>query len=643
MRPELYLGAATAALLLTAGAAAAQTVPQTDDATLPGDVVITANRSAQPADRVGQSVTVLTSKDIEANQTVAVADLLARTPGVSVTSTGGLGSVTALRIRGAEADQTLFVVDGVKLNDPSATGAGYNPGNLLTGDVARIEVLRGAQSTLWGSQAIGGVVNLITAEPTRPFQASLDAEAGSRGTSYLRGGLGGVSDRIVWRVAASHYQTDGFSTYAAGTEKDGYENTGLSGRLNIKLTDDVSLDLRSVYSSARVDFDGFPPPFYSFNDTREYGTTKDLVAYAGLNFDLFDDRLKNRVAYGYTRTDRQNFDPTFPASPLTYDSNGENKRYEYQGVFDITSDWVATFGAEHEDSEFTAAPTTASAGLDGYYLQVQGEVVDGLTLTGGVRRDEHDTFGGKTLGQAAAAWSLNGGATVLRASYGQGFKAPSLYQLYSDYGNTALSPEEADAWDAGVEQHLFDKRLTVSATYFDRETTNQIDFFSCTGTETITAAPLCFKNGVRRFGYYANIAETKTTGVELAAAGSVGPVEVEANYTYTDAKNESAGANNGKQLVRRPQDMANLSATYVWPFRLSTTVAVRYAGESFDNVSNTTRLDAYTLVDLRASYPVNDTVEIYGRVENVGDEKYATTANYGVAGRGTFIGVRARF
>jgi len=643
MRPALYLGAATAALLLTAGGAAAQTVSPSDDATLPGDVIVTANRSAQKADRVGQSVTVLTGEQIQANQTVAVADLLARTPGVSVTSTGGLGSVTALRIRGAEADQTLFVIDGVKMNDPSATGAGYNPGNLLTGDVARIEVLRGAQSTLWGSQAIGGVVNLITAEPTRPFQASLDAEAGSRGTSYLRGGLGGVSDRILWRVAASHYQTDGFSTYAAGTEKDGYENTGLSGRLNIKLTDDVSIDLRSVYSSARVDFDGFPPPFYSFNDTREYGTTKDLVAYAGVNFDLFKARLKNRVAYGYTRTDRQNFDPTFPASPLTYDSTGKNERYEYQGVFDITSGWVATFGAEHEDSEFTAAPTSASVGLDGYYLQVQGEVVDGLTLTGGVRRDEHDTFGGKTLGQAAAAWALNGGATVLRASYGQGFKAPSLYQLYSDYGNTGLSPEEADAWDAGVEQHLLDGRVTVSATWFDRETTNQIDFFSCTGTETITSAPLCFKNGVRRFGYYANVAETKTTGVELAAAATVGPVEVEANYTYTDATNESAGANNGKQLVRRPQDMANLSATYVWPFRLSTTVAVRYAGESFDNASNTTRLDAYTLVDLRASYPVNDTVEIYGRVENVGDEKYATTANYGVAGRGTFVGVRARF
>ncbi|QTC89968.1 TonB-dependent receptor plug domain-containing protein [Brevundimonas goettingensis] len=654
MRPELYRGAATAALLLTAGAAAAQTTsPTTDDSTLLSDVIVTANRSAQAADRVGQSVTVLTTQQIEASQTVEVVDLLVRTPGVSLSRNGGIGTTTALRIRGAEADQTVYVIDGVKLNDPSSTGSGYNPGNLLTGDIARIEILRGAQSTLWGSQAIGGVVNLITAEPTRPFQAALDAEVGSRGTSYLRGGLAGVGERINWRLAASHYQTDGFSTFARGTEKDGYENTGLSGRVNIKLTEDVSIDLRSVWSSGRTDIDGFPAPTYSFGDTREYGTTKDLVAYAGLNFDLFEDRLKNRVAYAYTQTDRQNFNPAQAVTNLTFDARGENRRFEYQGVFDIVQGWVATFGAEHEDSEFRTAspseftpsptPTANSVGLDGYYLQVQGEVVDGLTLTGGVRRDEHDTFGGKTLGQAAVAWSLNDGGTVLRASFGQGFKAPSLYQLYSEYGNTTLQPEEADGWDAGVEQHFLDKKLMVSATYFSRDTTNQIDYVSCSSTVTQAAAPLCFVNNVRRFGYYSNTAKTQANGVELAAAAWVGPVEVQANYTFTDATNETAGANLGKHLARRPEETANLSATYVWPFRLTTTVAVQYAGESFNNASNSVRLEPYTLVDLRASYPINDTVEIYGRVENVGDEQYQTTTDYGSAGRGTFVGVRARF
>jgi len=654
MRPELYLGAAAAALLLASTVAptvvrAAEAPAPAADASQLTDVIVTANRSAQAADRVGQSVTVLTAETITSSQAVSVADLLARTPGVSLSRNGGIGASTALRIRGAESDQTVVVIDGVKLNDPSSTGGGFNFGSLLAGDIARIEVLRGAQSTLWGSQAIGGVVNIVTAEPTAPFSASLDAEAGSRGTQYLRGGIGGASDRLIWRLAASHFETDGFSTAAVGTEKDGYENTGLSGRADIRLTDDVSIDLRAVYSDGTVDIDGFPAPLYALGDTREYGRTKELVGYAGLNFDLFDDRLSNRIGYGYTRTERDNFNPDQPVTPVTFDADGTNERFEYQGVFDLREGWSATFGAEHEDSEFSTAspsefdanptPSTNKVGIDGVYLQVQGEVIDGLTLTGGVRRDEHDTFGGKTLGQAAAAWSLNGGNTILRASFGQGFKAPSLYQLYSEYGNLALSPEEADGWDAGVEQHLFDRRLMLSATYFDRETTNQIDYVSCGATPD----PMCIVDNAPRFGYYNNTAKTSANGVELAAAAWLGAVSLSANYTFTDTENETAGANFGRDLARRPEETANLSASYVWPFGLTTAVAVQYAGDSFDSASNAFTLKGYTLVDLRVSWPIDDNLELYGRVENVGDETYQTTRNYGSAGRGTFVGVRARF
>jgi len=653
MRPELYLGAAAAALLLASNAHAAE-VPVANpdmDATQLADVIVTANRSAQAADRVGQSVTVLTTEAIETSQTVSVADLLVRTPGVSLSRNGGIGGSTALRIRGAESDQTVVVIDGVKLNDPSSTGGGFNFGSLLTGDIARIEVLRGAQSTLWGSQAIGGVVNIVTAQPTAPFAATLDAEAGSRGTQYLRGGIGGAGERLIWRLAASHFETDGFSTAAVGTEDDGYENTGLSGRADIKLTEDVSIDLRAVYSDGTTDIDGFlSVPPYTFGDTREYGRTKELVAYAGLNFDLFGDRLSNRIGYGYTRTERDNFNPDQPVTTVTFDAEGTNERFEYQGVFDIREGWTATFGAEHEDSEFSTAspsdfdpnptPDTNKVGIEGVYLQVQGEVIDGLTLTGGVRRDEHDTFGGKTLGQAAAAWSLNGGNTVLRASFGQGFKVPSLYQLYSEYGNLALQPEEADGWDAGAEHWLFDRRVSLSATYFNRETTNQIDYVSCSSPST---DPMCTVDGQPRFGYYNNTAKTSADGVELAAAAWLGAFSVSANYTFTDTENETPGANFGRDLARRPEETANLSASYVWPFGLTTGVAVRYAGDSFDSASNAFTLKGYTLVDLRVSYPIDDNLEVYGRVENVDDETYQTTRNYGSAGRGTFVGVRARF
>ncbi|MDO9430934.1 MAG: TonB-dependent receptor, partial [Phenylobacterium sp.] len=521
---------------------------------------------------------------------------------------------------------------------------------LMAGDIGRIEILRGAQSTLWGSQAIGGVVNIITQEAQTPFEASVTAEGGSMGTGYLRAAAGGKTDRVTWRLAGGRYETDGVSSYRLGKEKDGYENTGFSGRAVVRATDAVSIDLRGVYSKGKNNFDGFPPPNYVFGDTPEYGETEEFVGYAALNFDLFEGALQNRIAYGYTRTDRQNFNPDQAVTDVTFDARGENKRWEYQGVWTINDAWTATFGGEIEDSKMrTASPsafdpspaaTHAKAGIDGIYAQVQGEIVSGLTLTAGLRRDSHDTFGDKTLGQLAAAWSLNDGNTILRASFGQGFKAPTLYQLYSEYGNTALAPEEADGWDAGIEQRFAD-RFMVRATYFDRDTTNQIDFVSCT---SVTTNPLCFVNGARRSGAYDNTARTKAHGVELEGSVDLGPLQVLANYTWTDTENDSVGnANRGKQLARRPEHQANILSTYTWSNDATLGAAIRYVGASFDNAANSYVLQSYTLVDLRASYPVNETFEVYGRVENAFDDSYETTRNYGSPGRGAYVGVRAKF
>ncbi|WP_313577192.1 TonB-dependent receptor domain-containing protein [Brevundimonas sp.] len=652
MNRTAFATLAAASLLAAAPAFAVETVDQQAaapdvagraGATAVEDVVVTANRSAQPIERVGASVTVLTQAAIEARQTPAVVELLAQTPGVSFTRNGGVGTSTGVNIRGAESQHTVVLIDGVKLNDPSSTQGGFNFGNLLVGDTARIEVLRGAQSTLWGSQAIGGVVNIVTAEPTEALQGSLDAEAGARGTTYFRGGIGGANDRLSWRLAASRYDTDGFSAFAKGMEDDGYTNTGLSGRLNVKVTDAVSLDLRSVWSSGRNDFDAFN------GDSREYGKTQELVAYAGLNFDLLDGRFRNRIGYAHTDTDRRNFNPDNKVQTLTFDAEGQNRRWEYQGAFAFTEALNATFGLEHEKSEMKTrspgdwTPNPAfgrgEAELNSAYGQVQWTVLDGLTLTGGLRYDDHAQYGDNLLGQVAAAWALNEGDTVVRASWGQGFRAPGLYELYSEYGNLNLQPEEFDSWEIGVEQRLFD-RAVVSATYFNRQADNEIRYNGCS---TPSTDPLCTVNGAGRWGYYRNVQKTEAQGVELVGRVDVTErLNVSANYTWTDAKSAS-GATDGKRLTRRPEHMANLAADYAFAFGLKTGVAVRYVGETFNNDTNTVKVDAYTLVDLRASYPINDTLEVYGRIENAFDEDYQTVLNYGAPGRGVFGGVRVRF
>ncbi|HWT51439.1 MAG TPA: TonB-dependent receptor, partial [Caulobacter sp.] len=626
-----FLSSTALATVLIAGGAMAedQKAPEADVAGATGangvaEVVVTATRTAQPIEKVGASVTILTQPAIEASQAISITELLAQAPGVSFTRNGGPGASTSLNIRGAETQHTVVLIDGVKLNDPSSTQGGFNSGNLLVGDIARIEILRGAQSTLWGSQAIGGVVNIVTADPTAPFASSVDVEGGSRKTGYLRAGVGGASDKVTWRVAGGYYTTDGFSSYKLGKEKDGYQNSGLSGRLRVTLTDNVSAEVRSVYSKGKNDFDGFNV------DDPEFGRTEELVVYTGLNAALLDGRWNNRLGYAYTDTDRENINPARPTVPLTFDAAGKNRRWEYQGVFAISDIWTATFGAESENARMrTRSPTTAKpnpafstgkVGVDSIYGQLQAEVVPGLTLTAGVRYEDHDTYGSHTLGQASAAWALNQGNTVLRASFGQGFRAPGLYELFSEYGSLALSPEKFDSWDAGVEQRFLGGKARASATWFHRQADNEIRFFSCSSA----AEPMCAPGGVFRFGYYRNVLKTETQGLELI--GEIKPVaglSITGNYTYTDAEYGS-GTATGKQLTRRPKNMGNLSAAYRWPVGLTTTVAVRYVGKTYNNDANTQVVKGYTTVDLRASYPLKNGLELFGRVENLFDKDYQT-------------------
>jgi len=616
-----------------------------------GEIVVVANRSATLLETVGVSTTVLTLPQIRADQALVVSDILAREPGVSFARNGGVGETTSFFIRGAESDQTLVMIDGVRLDDPSAPGGGFDFGNLLVGDISRIEVLRGPQSTLYGSQAIGGVVNIVTAVPARPLEGDAQVEGGTYDTLYGKAAIGGKDGAWTWQMAANYYATVGVSAFdqrLGGVEPDGYHNVGVTTRLGYEIAPDISLDLRGIYLQARSKFDGFDtPPTYAFGDDNEWGATRESIAYAGLNFGLWGERLKNRVAAQYTLTQRDDYDPDIPPLTKTFDGRGTNARFEYQGTYAIAEGWTGVFGAESTRESITTSspaydlpgtpPIKAYDTLNSGYGQLQAEPIHGLNLTTGIRYDEHSTFGGHAVGQASAAWTPNAGRTILRASWGQGFKAPSVYELYSAYGYTGLKPEQANGWDAGVEQRVWGGRADLQLTYFNRTTTDLIEFADCVSIAT----PQC-ANG--RFGYYDNVAKAEAQGVELT--GSIRPIhglDLNANYTYLDDRNRSPGADFNNVLARRPANTANLAATYVWPVKLSTTVAVRYAGKSYDDADNTLLLKSYTLVDLRASYPLGHGLEAYGRIENLFNKAYETAYQYGSLRRGYYGGLRVRF
>ena len=639
MKHLAVIAAVTAAFVILSASANAQSTTN--------EIVVVATRSPQSLDKIGNSVTVLDEQAIQDSQSTSVSELLATTPGITFSRSGGPGSSTSVFIRGADSDHTVVLIDGVVLDDPSLVNGNIDFGNLLVGDISRIEILRGAQSTLYGSQAIGGVINIITTEPHPGLGGDARAEFGNLETGLAKAGIGGAFDNWSFRLAGTYFSTDSvpsFDSRYGGTITDPYHNTVVSGRATYNFSADVQLDLRAYWTEGLVYYDGFPPPNYVLaNDTQDE-TTRQLVSYSGLNFDLFGGQLKNRVAYQYTTTQRADFDDSGSAVTQVDSYKGNNSRVEYQGTWAIAQGSQAVFGLQQEHSWIDTtpnAPAHADTGQTGEYLQLQGEVVKGLTLTAGERHDHYDTFGQHYTGQLAAAWALPT-STVIRASWSQGYKAPSLYQLYSPYGNTGLNPEQSTGWDAGIEQRLWEDRVTLSATYFVTNFKNLIEFENCPGS------PLCDTLG-QAGGYYANLDVAKASGVELqASARLTSALAVAANYSHIKTVDETPGSPTyGQQAYHRPEDAANASVSYTWTNRLNTSVAARFSGFSLDQNFNvypteTVRLGGYTLLDLRVSYPVSDQLEVYGRIDNATNKYYETVFQYGTWGRTAFVGLRAK-
>jgi vitamin B12 transporter len=611
------------------------------------EIVVVANRAPEPLSKVGNSVTVLDQQTIQDSQKIDVSSLLATTPGITFIRNGGPGASSSVYVRGADSDHTIVLIDGVVLNDPSSTGGNLDFGNLLVGDISRIEILRGGQSTLYGSQAIGGVINIITTEPQPGLGADVQAEGGSLGTALAKAGVGGKFDDWSFRLGATYYATDSVPALDeryGGAGSDPFHDSVVSGRATYDFTPDVQFDERAYWTMSRNFYDGYSPVTFLLANYPQYQDVRQLFDYTGVNFNFFDNQLKNRVAYEYTTTQHSDYNSAVDPISQSDSYRGNNSRVEYQGTWAFLTGYQAVFGVQQEKSwaDITPdAPAHADTGQVGEYLQVHGEVIPGLTLTAGERHDHYDSFGQHYTGQFAAAWSLPS-STVLRASWSQGYKAPSLYQLYSPYGNAGLKPEQSTGGDAGVEQHLWNDRVTLSATYFLTHFKNLIEFEDCPGS------PLCGIVG-SDFGYYANFARAKASGVELqASAALTTALAVSANYSHVKTEDDTPGsAAYGQQLYQRPEDAANLSVTYTWPHSVKTTLAARYGGASLDENFNvyptaTVRLGGYTLLDLRASYDVTEKIELYARVDNLTNKYYETIYQYGTWGRTAFFGVRAK-
>lgn len=630
--------------------AAAAVLPVTEFESQVGfsEPILVSARAPVKASAIGNSVTVLTASDLDRLQAPLLSDILRLQPGVTISANGGPGGFTAVRLRGAEGEQTTLVIDGVKVADPSSPGGGTDFTALSTAHVARVEILRGPQSLAWGSQAIGGVIAVETEWPGEALAASGRVEAGSRNGFLARGDIAGRLGPARIAAGGNWQRTDGISAASearGATEQDGFETLGGNLRAEIALGGGFLVDLRGRLQDSEFGQDGFPPPTFELADTPDRGRVREAGAVAGLVYR--SKAVTARAGWQLSDTERRTWVPN--DSPETnFRSEGRLER------LDARLDWVAAGwltlagGVERELSRLDVAypssfdpdpvPFRARATLTGGFVQALLSPAPGLHLNAGVRHDEHDRFGGATTLAANASWRVNEGPLRLKASYGEGFKTPSLFQLYSDFGNEQLTHERAQGFDAGAELRLLEGTMRASATWFERTTRDQIDFVSCFGVTD----PICDN---RPFGTYDNVARTHAQGLELVlGADPVDGLIVDAQLSYIDARNRTAGsANEGKWLARRPQYSVALVADYTAPAGWSLGATLTHVSGSFDNAANTRRIPGHVLADLRAGFAWNERLEIYGRVSNLFDEVYETASFYGQPGRQAFAGVRARY
>lgn len=591
-------------------------------------ITVTATGLATNVANTGQPVTVIGQAEIERIQGADIARVLLRAPSVTLTRNGPIGSFTGVSVRGAASEQLLVLIDGVRVADQASPGGGFDFGTLLATNVGTIDLLRGANSTIWGADALGGVLDIST-RGRGGLNASLEYGARDTVTATASGALEG--DGYFLGLGGSALRTDGFSAAAAGTESDGLRQFGLSGSAFVDLTPTLEAFVTGRYAEGDLEIDGFPAPNFTLADTLETQFTRQYSGAAGVNY--YGQDLTLRASYAMSDTERRNADPSLPAAfNPTFASDGHTDSINLRGEYRAIGGLTLAFGGEHQWSSYLTSSDTERADIEitGGYLQA-GWVLGGLAAHVGARIDDHELFGSEVSLGGDVSYGL-GGDWRIKASVGEGFKAPTLFQLFSDFGNEALQPERSTSYDAGIEYGRRGGAEHLAITAFRRDSENLIGFASCFQNPN----PLC---AIRPFGYYENIDRARAEGIEIEAGKTIAEgLRLGGVYAFVDTDDRATG----RDLPRRPRHAATLYADYAAPFGVGLGADLRLISGGFDNNFAAARLPGYEVLDLRASFAVTDTLDLFGRVENVFDAAYQTAAGYNSTPRGAFVGVRGR-
>lgn len=638
------LVSATLAAIATAPVLAAsepQVIPET---------VVTATRYPVAVETLGSSVTVVTREQLQQQQTRFVADVLRDVPGVAVNRAGTFGNPTEVRIRGAEGNQTLVILDGVKMNDPAA-GGGFDFSTLLASDIERIEVLRGPQGTLYGSNTIGGVINIITKQGEAGLRGSARVEGGSFGTFDGEAGISGGTDVLNGALGLSGLRTDGINISRFGDEEDGYSNLTLNGRGGFHPLENLEIQTSFRYADSNTQFDAFGTetlPGTNIiipNDDDQETNLTNLSGRVQGQLTLFEGKWNHIVGFSGLKTTNDFLED----GANTFFFDGNKTIIDYQSSVFLEAPSIAgsthdlTFLIEHqnEDGENVqgALPAIETTGFVGEYRL---SLWDRLFVTGGARYDDNDRFANFTSPRVTGAYLHRETGTRLHGSWGKGIQNPTLTELFGVFdtfiGNPDLKPENSIGWDVGIEQSFLGGRVVGDISYFNNRVQDFISF------EFVPALGRSRPSNLS--------GTTEVQGVEVSLTATLRDnLAFTGTYTYTDGEDPD-----GAQLVRRPKHIASATLNYAFLAnprggkRANLNLAIRYNGKQQDDIflapsfeRQRATLDSYTLVNLAGSYQLAEGIAAIARIENLLDEQYEEAFGFRSPGIGVFGGLRASY
>ena len=608
-------------------------------------IVVTASRSPIAKANLGSSTTVITREQIELRQARYVTELLRAVPGFVVSQVGTTGSQTQVRVRGAEANHVLVLIDGVRANDP-ASGDEFRWELLSTSNIERIEIIRGPQSSLWGSDALSAVVHVITQSGGDRPGINAYAEGGSFNT--VNGGLNGATGGDSWSLAfgLERLDTDGTNISRSGSEDDESDMTTASISARLRPSENLTLQLGLRAVDAYSQFD--PVDFFATGLPEDGDVATDSDRYywnAGATFSTLDGRLSHQLYARYLETDNRNLADGVQNSSTASD----RKTFTYQSDIQLGEN-LLSLAIEHERTRFEQRGEIGfgdpnqrqQMSVNSLVADFQGRSIDRLTWLLSARYDDNSDFDSAVSGRLSLAYAVSS-TTLVRANLGTGRKAPTFIERFGFFpgqftGNPDLKPEKSKSFDLGIDRLLFDNAVEIQLAVYYQNLEDEINGFVFDPDTFLFTAENIDGDSIRK-------------GVEAAATFNLTEnLSFGGSYTYTDSTENDSSGNDVREL-RRPRHSGSLNGSFRFQDeRAKLTVVADYGGTSTDIFfppfplpPEIVSLESFWLLGLTASYDINKNTNIFVRANNLLDEDYEQVYGYRTPGRSAFLGVRLGF